>query len=531
MELAWTTVEGLTKRNYYADIFKGGQAEACRLSGIPEPEDRIKATAKARNAKDKPPETPARLEEEVQADEEEAALAVAQRKQAAEERAQKAKNKRLKLEAMNDPKKIIYYLGNINSPFMKDFFHICEEEKIAPQEAWDEALEGFGSDWEDWKSSVYAEDQNGNQIDPDLDEYVEVVVEPFIDKKNLKLALDSHREDIYTFICWRCGERYEFEIKENYATFTCPNECKTKNGHASFYLPCPVCRDLGRENGLFYDPPLNLLFCTVCRYMRRIQGPPLAPKGTKAGVFKPQIAELEEKVKSLNVRLNEIQRQINVGERKEQALERRIREKEKTREKLSKTIAALSAETEEKRRECVAERCRAEELKGENKRVEERREVFNAVAEFLMDPELITGEQLANVVKTLSAAQKMRGQQGHVGESVKMTVEVRDRLLMRIAGGRYVLKDEAEKRLKEEIARQRHEDEKKLREMEAALDAERRRRETAEKERAALMPWRDEDMDKLKEENRRLRDRLITLEGKNADLKSQLHLQRIMASS
>jgi len=211
-----------------------------------------------------------------------------------------------------------------------------------------------------------------------------------------------------------------------------------------------------------------------------VRGESLNPVGTKAGAFKPQIAELEEEVKGLKGKLSEVQRQVKAGERKEQALERRIGEKEKTCEKLSKTIAALNAETDEKRQECAAERRRAEELKGENKHASARREVFNAVAEFLMDPELITGEQLANVVKTLSVALKMRGQQGRVGEAVKMTAEVRDRLLMRIAKGRYSLTEKTDERLKEQLARQQRKHEGEIKKLEVALDAERRKREGTE---------------------------------------------------
>jgi hypothetical protein len=40
-----------------------------------------------------------------------------------------------------------------------------------------------------------------------------------------------------------------------------------------------------------------------------------------------------------------------------------------------------------------------------------------------MDPELITGEQLAKVVNTITAALELGRQPGHVGESIKMTVE------------------------------------------------------------------------------------------------------------
>lgn len=66
-------VEGLSRNKFYL-TFKDGVAEVCKLTGVPEPEDRIKATTKAREEKDKPPETPALLEEEVQAEAAEAAL-------------------------------------------------------------------------------------------------------------------------------------------------------------------------------------------------------------------------------------------------------------------------------------------------------------------------------------------------------------------------------------------------------------------------------------------------------------------------
>lgn len=71
VKLACKKIEGLYRNLFYL-VFKDSVAEACRLSGIPEPEDRIRATTRAREKKDKPPETPALLEEETKADEEEA---------------------------------------------------------------------------------------------------------------------------------------------------------------------------------------------------------------------------------------------------------------------------------------------------------------------------------------------------------------------------------------------------------------------------------------------------------------------------
>jgi len=44
-------VEGASTRRFYS-LFPGGMAEACRLSGIPVPKDRIKATKKARKTRE-----------------------------------------------------------------------------------------------------------------------------------------------------------------------------------------------------------------------------------------------------------------------------------------------------------------------------------------------------------------------------------------------------------------------------------------------------------------------------------------------
>lgn len=50
VELMCREVEGLSRRKFYK-IFRGGMAEACKQAGIPVPEERIKATAKARKVK------------------------------------------------------------------------------------------------------------------------------------------------------------------------------------------------------------------------------------------------------------------------------------------------------------------------------------------------------------------------------------------------------------------------------------------------------------------------------------------------
>jgi hypothetical protein len=49
-----------------------------------------------------------------------------------------------------------------------------------------------------------------------------------------------------------------------------------------------------------------------------------------------------------------------------------------------------------------------------------------------------------------------------MGEAMKMTAEARDMLVEKLAGGRYILREEADKRLKEQIARQRSEYEVQL---------------------------------------------------------------------
>ena len=405
------------------------------------------------------------------------------RREAAEERARTARNERIKLEA-EDPEKIIQYLRTLEPEDVDPLFSICKEEGIDLKEAWNDSVEAFGIPWNEYRSTVYAEDPEGNQIEPGFDDYVYDVVENLVFNKRLGVALGRHSGDIYAFTCWSCKERYEFELKERYTAFSCPNGCKTEEEYESFYRPCPVCRDLGRENSLFYDPVLNLLFCRVCKYMRGIQGPPLEKKGTRGEPLERSIAELEGKRGALEGELKMLQRRNEAerlqGEKRSRALEQTIKEGERTLEKLSKAIATLDAETEENRRECAAERRRAEELKGENKLASARREVINAVAEFLMDPELITGEQLANVVKTLSATQKMRGQQGRVGESVKMTVETRDHLLKMVAGKDFILKSKADEIREREIDKLKAEYEGKLKVKDSKIDVERRKRAEAE---------------------------------------------------
>lgn len=471
---AWTEIEGLTKRNFY-NIFKGGQAEACRLSGIPKPEDRIKATAKAREEKDKPPETPALLEEETKANEAEAALEVERKKKAALERVRKADAERLELEAMEDPKKIIPYLRSLEPELVVPFFDLCKESSLSPRRAWNEAVKARGENWAEWGRALKADGE-----DPHLKAYVADVIEGFVPKKRLELALEHHKEEWYTCKCSECGLPFEYEEEKGRTSFSCPDGHHQHHGGLTSIYPCPVCKELGRRSFLAYDRSQNTLRCKVCGFEGEVQSGPLNSKGTKAGVFKPQIAELAEKVKSLKGKLSEVQRQINAGERRVQVLERKRQQDEISLAKLMEKRKREDRELDAVRDEKAEEKRLRDSLKRESKDIKRKREVYNAMAEFLMDPKIITGERLANVVITLSAALKMRGQQGHVGESMKMTVEIRDKLLKRIAGGSYVLKDESEKRLGQELAKQQRKHERKLKAKDSQIDAEGKKREEVE---------------------------------------------------
>lgn len=142
VSLACREVEDLTRRKFYK-IFEGGQAEVCRLAGIPAPEDRVKATAKAREEK-KSQKTPEKMEEELEADEEEARLEEAKRREAAEERAIKARNELIKIEAKHDPKKIIPYLRNLEPKIVAPFFNVCKEARARARTVLEDVKSTFG---------------------------------------------------------------------------------------------------------------------------------------------------------------------------------------------------------------------------------------------------------------------------------------------------------------------------------------------------------------------------------------------------
>ena len=422
--------------------------KACEEAGVPFKEVRAKQVeeATAAKAREEALRTPEKLEQETEADDEEAALAMVQRERVAEERARKARNERLTLEAMEDPKKILPYLKTLEPELTDPFLNLCKETGLKPEKGIAEAVKKFKT-WREYSHSVE---------EPDFKNYLKEMLDAWMSERHLKLALERHREDHYRLTCESCSLRYEYEFKEKGALLSCPNGCPTRDGYTSFFKLCLVCLDLGKENCLFYNPSSNVMYCKVCGHRAQVKDQPLKEKGTKKGALKREVADLEESKRALDGELRETQRKINIGEEREQAIERGIGEKQQTYANLNKNIATLSAESEKKKQECEAELRRAEKLKGENKHVEERRKVFAAVAEFLVDPELITGDQLANVVNTLSVALDMRKQQGHVGESVKMTVEERDWLVEKLAGGRYILREEADKKREQELAQQRH---------------------------------------------------------------------------
>jgi len=524
VKLAWTKVEGLTKRNFYV-IFKGGQAEACTLSGIPVPKDRIKTTAKARKQKDKPPETPALLEEEIKADEEETRLEEAKRREAAEERAIKARNELIEIEAKHNPKKIIPYLRILEPEITSPLFDLCKEAGLTPRRAWAEAVKVRGETWEKWGLVLKA---NGEE--PHFKAYVSEVIEGYVPQKRLELAKERHRGDTYRCECNVCELRYEYEDKGDYTLFTCPDGCVQSHGGVGSVYPCPVCKELGRAVKLSYDRSRGVLYCKTCNFEGEVRGEKLNPVGTKAGAFRPQIVALEEKVKGLNVKLSEVQKQVNAGERRVQVLERK-REREGI--SLAKLTAGRKREDKDldaARDETAKERRLRDSLKRENNREKRKREVYNAMATFLTNPEMSDGD-IDDIIRTLEAARELRKKPGHVGEAVKMTVEVRGKFLSKVAGKDFILKGQADRIREREIGELKAEYDRKLKAKDDTINVERRQRETAEREREALAPWRDGDMKKLERENSRLRNKVLKLEGENSDLESKLHLQRIMASS
>jgi len=475
LDLMCKKVEGLSRRKFY-ELFKGGVAEACRIAGVPEPEDRIKATAKAREEKDKPPETPALLEEEAQAEEAEAALEVKRKRWGALERVRKIDVERLELEAMEDPKKVIPYLKTLEPEIVAPFFDLCQSTKLDPGKAWGEAIGVLGQTWEEWGRAVKADGE-----EPYLKAYITDVIEAFIPQKRLKLTLGHHCGKTYSCTCGKCGLSYEYEDKGDYTFFTCPNGCIQDHGGVNSIYPCPVCGELGRAVNLSYDRSRNVLHCKTCSFEGEVKGSPLNPVGTKVGAFRHQIAELEEKVKGLQGKLSETQRQINAGVKEEQALERLIGEKQQTCESLRNNIVALSAESEKNRQECEAELRRAEAMNKKNDDVEEKIEILNSVALFIMDPEKADIVQLRDFVTQVGTAIELRKRPGHVGEAVKMAVEARDHLLKMAAGSRYILRVEADKKLKEQLARQRGEYEVQLKAKDDQIASERRLKETAQR--------------------------------------------------
>jgi len=58
---------------------------------------------------------------------------------------------------------------------------------------------------EDWRSTVYAEDENGNQIEPGYDEYIEVVIGPLVKKMKLENAKRKYSEKFFRITCESCA--------------------------------------------------------------------------------------------------------------------------------------------------------------------------------------------------------------------------------------------------------------------------------------------------------------------------------------
>jgi transcription elongation factor Elf1 len=525
VKLAWTKVEGLTKRNFYV-IFKGGQAEACRLSGIPVPEDRIRTTSKAREEKDKPPETPTRLEEELAADKEEARLEEAKRREAAGERAIKARNELLELKAMKDSKKVIPYLKTLEPEITAPFFEICRLAELDPRKAWVEAVGVLGETWEEWGRAVKADGE-----EPHFKGYAMDVIETFMPKKRLELALGHHRGETYSCKCSECGLPFEYEEEKEHTSFSCPDGHRQHHGGLSSIYPCPVCKELGRAVNLFYDRSRNILHCKVCGFGGEVRGESLNPKGTKAGTFRPQIAELEEKVKSLKTETAGLQRlKENTAaevEDQKRGLADSTEAAKRAREELAKWINKRDAAIEE----CVREQRRAEAMEKKNDDVDEKVKILNSVALVVMDPERADIDQLRDFLTQVVAAIELRKKPGHMAEAMKTAVEARDHLLKIAAGGRYILREEADKRLKEQLARQRGEFEVQLKLKDHRIASEVQLRETAERERKTQASQRDEDMKKVKKENSRLRDEVFNLKGELSDKGHREQLQRLETPS
>ena len=518
VKLAWREVEGLTKRNFYV-IFKGGQAEVCTLAGIPVPEDRIKTTSRAREEREKAQKPPGKLEEEIQAEAAEAALEVEKKRKAARERKRKAEVERLRLEAMRDPGKLLSYMKTLAPELTAPFFEICKSAELTPRRGWSEAVKVRGENWAEWGLALKAGDE-----EPCLKAYIADVIEVYIPQKRLELAKERRRGKTYSCICGKCGLRYEFQDKKAYTLFTCPNGCIQDHGGVESVYPCPVCEELGNRSNLVYDRSQGMLHCKVCGFKGAVRDDPLNPKGTKAGAFRHPIDDLKAEKVRLTSEVSSLR-----GSKADL-----VRKREKEERSLAKLRAEMKREDRELdavRDEKAKERRLRDSLKRETNRGKRKREIYNGMAEFLTNPEMVDGSAIDDIIRTLEVARDLRKKPGHVGEAMKMTVEVRGKLLSKIAGKDFILTSQADRIREREIDKLKAEYDRKLKVKDDTINVERRRRETAEREREALAPWRDEDMDKLRRENRRLRDRNLALEGENSDLRSKLHLQRLMSSS
>ena len=511
---------------YWSQLYKafpGRYSEICEVAGVPVPEKRMSQVAKATAARrERAAPDHDKLPIEIQADEAEAALEVERKRKAALERKREADAKRLELEAMEDPEKVLPYLKTLDPEIVAPFFRLCTDLKLDQEKAWKEAVETLGETWDEWGRAIRADGE-----EPYFKDYVADVIEAFMPKKRLELALGHHRGKTYSCTCDKCGLSYEYEDKESGFVFTCPNGCIQRHGTVESVYPCPVCKELGRVVRLSYDRSRNVLFCKTCGLEGEVRGESLNLVGTKAGVFKHQIAELEEKVKGLQGKLSETQRQINAGAKEKQALEREIRDKQQTCTNLNKTIATLSAESEKNRQGCVAELRRAEAMEKKNNDIDEKIKILNSVALFIMEPERADMDQLHDFITQVGTAIELRKRPGHVGEAVKMAVEARDHLLKMVAGSRYILREEADKRLEEQLARQRGEYEGQLKAKDGQIAGERRLREMVEREQKAQASQRDEDKDKLRRENRQLRDKIRKLEQDLVDKGHREQLQKL----
>jgi len=104
-----------------------------------------KATiSRAREAREKTQKPPGKLEEEIQAEEAEAALEVERTRRTAQERKRKADAELLELEAMDDPKKILPYVKTLDPDITAPFFDVCEKAGITPRKGLGETVKLLG---------------------------------------------------------------------------------------------------------------------------------------------------------------------------------------------------------------------------------------------------------------------------------------------------------------------------------------------------------------------------------------------------